>query len=443
MDSMSCKHHSCWPCKIVSLWQKDLKLNCQVPLAQDVLSVAQIVVICTQQLHSWFESQHRWNIQLSEDSWCMIEKSMTLFSPKLNNKTCFSRDALDTFLWWPNDNDVTKSALLAFIECNNKKQSCCSAIVFVWQALTELDVVCISQKSRLGRLKMQQKCWLVGKHVKLQTFDTNGCPTPPKQRTATKWKGKLLQSPQEHLHSAKWIWCQWSHCFSKSWSCEFAVVKLERPEPLHIILEVKISCFSWQMQIIALFCELWHRSANNWNETQMLHHFLYRSVLEDVCMCNNGVFEAPTSRSPTTHSEQQRCHDFWQTDLLHQNRSLQEASPMPAMEMTHKLGKQVWPPKLNDNTNVWLREQRLFHDVPVADHLFDISHGRKLMPSHLSTIDENKTSIGSAFPSMFFIHSCQSWQSLLLAVFLPLCHKDMTRTLEGTQSLKKGPTKTM
>jgi len=51
---------------------------------------------------------------------------------------------------------------------------------------------------------------------------------------------------------------------------------------------------------------------------------LRRSVLEDVCICNNGVFEVPTSRSTTTSSKHQHCHNFWQIELFHQmSRSLQ------------------------------------------------------------------------------------------------------------------------
>jgi len=57
------------------------------------------------------------------------------------------------------------------------------------------------------------------------------------------------------------------------------------------------------------------------------HRCLHRSVLEDVCIHNNGIFEVPTSRSATTSSKWQHYHDFYQTDLLlQQDRFLQQSS---------------------------------------------------------------------------------------------------------------------
>jgi len=47
-------------------------------------------------------------------------------------------------------------------------------------------------------------------------------------------------------------------------------------------------------------------------------------VLEDVRICDNGVFEVPTSRSTATSSKWQDCHNFYQTDMSpQQDRSLQ------------------------------------------------------------------------------------------------------------------------
>jgi len=40
------------------------------------------------------------------------------------------------------------------------------------------------------------------------------------------------------------------------------------------------------------------------------HPYLRRSVLEDVCIYNNGIFEVPTSRSTTTRSKYQHYHNF-------------------------------------------------------------------------------------------------------------------------------------
>jgi len=44
--------------------------------------------------------------------------------------------------------------------------------------------------------------------------------------------------------------------------------------------------------------------------TTEFHPYLRRSVLEDVCICNNGIFEIPTSRSSAPSTKCQHCHNF-------------------------------------------------------------------------------------------------------------------------------------
>jgi len=63
---------------------------------------------------------------------------------------------------------------------------------------------------------------------------------------------------------------------------------------------------------------MWHV----WNSPKIgFHPYLRRSVLEEVCTHNNGIFEVPTSRSTTT-SSWQWC-DFTR-DSVHRSESCPE-----------------------------------------------------------------------------------------------------------------------